>query len=86
VVVVVCCMGGSRDDGRRAKESPTAEAPTQVAVAQSDGIVFILVENRWAGQGSLGRGLGTPRAFWHVQSRSENHGRLWRATVGASGG
>jgi hypothetical protein len=34
-VVVVCCMGGSRDDGRRAKESPAAEAPTQVAVAQS---------------------------------------------------
>ena len=31
---VVCCRGGS-SDGRRANERPAAEAPTQVAVAQS---------------------------------------------------
>ena len=55
-------------------------------VVVTDGIVFILVENRRAGQGSLGKGRFAPRAFWHVQGRSENHGRRLRATAGASEG
>lgn len=52
----------------RPNERPTADAPTTVAVAQSDGTVFILAENQAAGESSLVEApVTTSRALWHVK-------------------
>jgi hypothetical protein len=71
----------------RPKAKPTEDVPTTVAVAQSVGIVFILVGNQAAGERSLVEALVTTcRALWHVRVPVNQGSRAARVgTVGVEG-